>query len=637
MLIKLHDTLTSTLGIKAEKRAGGKDVSSLGAFPLGTVLSLRLTVPRALGARAVVLRICRDGEGDRDLPFFFHSTACSEDVYTLRLDTKELVGDDKSGLFYYEYLLLRGWDTLFSNTENNKDLAFSRKTGRRFRLLVHESDFSTPAWFHGGIMYHIFLDRFFCGEGSVTPHADAVQESDWENGIPQYAPVPGAPLSNNVFFGGNLWGVAEKLDYLQSLGVTVLYLSPIFEAYSNHRYDTADYERIDGLLGGKEAFDHLIREAHARGMRVILDGVFNHTGDDSKYFNRRKNYPSLGAFQSKDSPYFRWYTFRSFPDRYECWWDIEIMPRLNHSIPDCRHYFTGENGIVRKWLAEGADGWRLDVADELSDAFLDELRTTVKETTRHEGLIIGEVWENAADKIAYGKRRRYFLGGQLDSVMNYPLRNAILAFLEKGDALTLYNTLTELYASYPPSVSHALMNLLGTHDTERILTRLGDPTVGEGYSNEELSRRHLGKEEREEAIRKLRLASAIQFTVFGVPSIYYGDEVGMEGYHDPFCRKPFPWGRESKELLSHYRSLAKIRHSHPSLTDGDFRFLCHGNGYFAYERKKGTDTVILLANRMGEHTFSLDGVYYDAQTGHKAEKEITLEGCSFCILSKKAK
>ena len=634
MLIKLHNELTLGCGVTVEKRILGRDVSLLGAFPIGSDLNLRLTVPRALGVRAVVLRLCRDGEEDRDLAFSFHTSSQAQDVYTLTLSSKELSPAGESGLFYYEYLLLRGWDTLFSDTQNNVDLTFSEKRGRRFRLSLYEKDFKVPSWFGGGIMYHIFLDRFCRGKGKAEPHTDAILDPDWENGIPQYAPVPGAPLSNNVFFGGNLWGVAEKLEYLSSLGVTVLYLSPIFKAYSNHRYDTADYEEIDPLLGGEEAFCHLLKSAHERGIRVILDGVFNHTGDDSKYFNRRGNYPSLGAYQSKDSPYASWYTFREFPNRYECWWDIVIMPRLNHKNEDCRRYFTGKNGIIAHWLAKGADGWRLDVADELSDAFLDELRARVKETNP-EGMIIGEVWENASDKIAYGHRRRYFGGRQLDSVMNYPLRDAILAFLERGDADTFYNTVTELYASYPPFVSCALMNLLGTHDTERILTRLGDGTKGEGSTNEDLSRRRLSPKAKKEAVTKLMLASAIQFTVFGVPSVYYGDEVGLEGYHDPFCRMPFPWGRENSELLCHYRTLAKIRHSHPSLADGDFRFVCHGNGFFAYERSKGTDTVRLLANIASEHTFPLEGRWCDALTNRETEREITLSGCAFRILYKK--
>ncbi|MBE6588737.1 MAG: DUF3459 domain-containing protein [Ruminococcaceae bacterium] len=637
MLLKLHDALESGQNIKIEKLADGKDVSLLGAFPCGTVITLRLSVPRALGASAVVLRIHRDGAEPHDLPLSFLTTDHVRDVYTLRLDTEKMCEKADYGLFYYEYLLVRGWDTLFSDTVNNVDCELSPCQKRKFRLLIYEKDFAAPDWFSGGIMYHVFLDRFFKGEGSTALHKDAVIDPDWKTGIPQYARAPGAPLSNNVFFGGNLWGVAQKLDYLSSLGVTVLYLSPLFDAYSNHRYDTADYERIDSILGGEEAFDHLIKEAHARGMRVILDGVFNHTGDDSRYFNRRGNYPEKGAYQSKNSPYYSWYTFRSFPNDYECWWNIEIMPRLDHRTLACRRYFTGANGIVEAWLKRGADGWRLDVADELSDDFLDELRETVKKTTDGEGLIIGEVWENAADKIAYGKRRRYFSGRQLDSVMNYPFRNAVLAFLERGDAKAFYDILTELYSSYPVSVSNSLMNLLGTHDTERILTRLGDSTVGKGKLNAELARLRLSKNDRDNAIQRLKLASAIQFTVFGVPSVYYGDEAGLEGYHDPFCRMPFPWGEENEELLAHYRALGKMRRAHPALKDGTFRFLSCEEGFIAYERKKGTDRLILLANMGEERTFTPSGIFFDAMSGRKRSETLTLPHGAFCILSSKGK
>ena len=603
--------------IQIEKLADGRDASRLGAFACGTHLTLRLRVPRRLGASAVVLRICRDGEGDRDLPLSFVTTHASIDTYELTLDTAALCGARGCGLFYYEYLFLRGLDTLFSDSINNVDMTLSQHSACRFRLLIHEADYATPDWFKGSTMYHVFVDRFFRGTGTVEARDSAVINPDWENGIPQYAPIAGAPLSNNVFFGGNLWGVAQKLDYLASLGVNVLYLSPVFAAYSNHRYDTADYEKIDGLLGGKAAFDNLIQEAHARGMRVILDGVFNHTGDDSRYFNRRGTYPEVGAYQSRLSPYARWFSFRSFPNEYECWWNIEIMPRLQHANEDCRHYFTAPGGICEKWLLQGADGWRLDVADELSDEFLDELRETVKGATNGEGLIIGEVWENAADKIAYGNRRRYFGGRQLDSVMNYPFRNAALAFLQEGDAETFYNILTELYGSYPTSVSHSLMNILGTHDTERFLTTLGEDGESDELSNDALARRRLSPEARAVAIQKMKLAATLQFTVFGVPSVYYGDEAGLEGYHDPFCRMPYPWGREDGDLLSHYRALGALRRRYSALRDGDFRFTYCKNSVIAYERVGADDTLLVIANMGDTHRFPLLGEWNNALTGER--------------------
>ncbi len=634
MLLKLHSALESGQQIRIEKTVDGQDVSRLGALPWGVTLSIRLTVPRTLGASAVVLRIAADGTPPKDLPLTFCTRDAASDTYEIKLDTKEMCGERGYGLFYYEYLFVRGWDTLFSSSLNNVDMELSSSEDCKFRLLVYEKEYTTPDWFSGGVMYHIFLDRFCRGEGPATPHADAEIDPDWENGIPQYARIAGEPLSNNVFFGGNLWGVIEKLDYLSSLGVTVLYLSPLFRAYSNHRYDTGDYEEIDKLLGGEEAFDKLIAEAHARKIRIILDGVFNHTGDDSKYFNRRETYGTVGAYQSKASPYYQWFTFRSHPESYECWWNIEIMPRLNHENEECRHYFTAKGGIVERWLERGADGWRLDVADELSDEFLDELRHTVKCTTNGEGLIIGEVWENAADKIAYGKRRRYFSGRQLDSVMNYPFRNAVLAFIETGDAQIFYDILTELYASYPPFVSNSLMNLLGTHDTERILTRLGDEGAGELLDNEALSRLRLSDGQKRKAIEKLKLASALQFTVFGVPSVYYGDEVGLEGYHDPFCRLPFPWGREDGELLSHYRALGQLRHANPALKNGEFRFLAAENGFIAYERVHGENRLIVLANMGKSYTYSLPGDFFDALTGENVSKSLTVPTLGWRILSK---
>ena len=596
MLAKNHARIEQNQDIRIEKLCNGEDVSRRGAFAWGEEIVFNVFVPRKLGCSAVVLRLAPDGGEDRDVAFNFVQTDAGVDLYSQILSTKAIAKDAHGGLFYYELLFLRGADTLFTSSVNNVDFTLSNHSDTRFRLFLYQKDFHTPQWFWGGTMYHVFVDRFCRGKGKATLRKGAILDPDWENGIPQFVEKNGDPLANNVFFGGNLWGVMEKLDYLASLGVTTLYLSPIFESASNHRYDTADYEKIDAFLGGDEAFDQLIQEAHARGIHVILDGVFNHTGDDSVYFNRRETYSAQGAYQSKSSPYAKWYHFEKFPDKYECWWGIDILPRLHQDRAVCRSFFTGAEGVVAKWLARGADGWRLDVADELCDDFLDELRQTAKEVTDGEALIIGEVWENAADKIAYGARRRYFGGRQLDSVMNYPVRNAILALLVDHDTETFYNILTDLYSSYPPEVCNSLMNLLGTHDTERILTILGDPTRGEELTNTEMSTARLGALQRELAIQKLKIASVLQFTVFGVPSVYYGDEAGVEGYHDPFCRLPYPWGREEKTLVDHYKALGKLRASHRALRDGDFRFLYRDADCIVYERRSARDTVTVAVN-----------------------------------------
>ena len=632
MLIKSHNDIEKNVSPHLWWEVDGHKTATPGAQPKGAVLKLCLELSRAWGAAAVVCRIHPDGGTERDIPLTFVGTQNGVDLYTLSLDTAALCGENENGLFYYELLLVRGWDTLFSHTPNNLDVTFERESGSRFRLLVYKNDFVTPAWFAGGVMYHIFLDRFCQGEGKVTPNRDAVINPDWQNGIPQYPRKNGDPIANNVFFGGNLWGVIEKLDYLESLGVTVLYLSPIFEAYSNHRYDTGDYEKIDAFLGGEEAFDTLVREAHQRGIRIVLDGVFNHTGDDSRYFNRRGNYKTVGAYQSEKSRYSRWYRFRSFPDDYECWWNIDILPRLDHGDEECRRYFTGEDGIIARRTARGVDGWRLDVADELSDDFLDELRGVVKKNTKNEGLIIGEVWENAADKIAYGDRRRYLSGDQLDSVMNYPFRNAVLAFVKDGDAETFYHILTEIYASYPRTVSHSLMNLLGTHDTARILTLLGDDGKGEYLPNDTLAHLTLTQKERENAVTLLKLASVLQFTVFGVPSVYYGDEAGLEGYGDPFCRRPFPWGREDADLLSHYRALGNLRREHQALTRGEFRFVEHDATSFAFERKGESERILVLANMGEAKTFVIPKGSTNALTGEALTTRLTLTHGEWAVL-----
>jgi len=287
------------------------------------------------------------------------------------------------------------------------------------------------------------------------------------------------------------------------------------------------------------------------------------------------------------------------------------MPRLKHKNEACRHYFTGKDGIVERWLKKGADGWRLDVADELSDEFLDELNNRAKGV--NQAFIIGEVWENGVTKTAYGKRRKYFHGHELDSVMNYPLKNAILSFLTNGDSESFYNTVTELYSSYPKPVLDSLMNIISTHDTERMLTLLGDPTAGEGKSNKELSTLRLAPEKRREAKKLFKLASVIQYTVFGFPSLYYGDEAGLEGYHDPFCRLPYPWGKEDHELLRHYKKLGALRKKYTCLKNGDFEFILCEKSVVAYRRKNKKDSLTVYINA-GDKKVNLSGVEIDAKS-----------------------
>lgn len=582
-----------------QKRADGRDASDKNAFPRRTVLSLSVRVPRALGARGIVLRLHGEDGAYRDLAFSFSDAGDTWDFYKLCLPLFAFT-PETGGFFEYELLFLRGADTLFSNTEDQVNMTLSPTSGGRFFLTVFADDFTTPRKVWGRTIYHIFVDRFARGGGARR--RDAVYHRGWEEEIEQYSAYPGAHVENNEFFGGTLWGVREKLPYLKSLGVGVLYLSPIFRAYSNHKYDTADYAEVDFGFGGESAFRALLDECKKYDIIVVLDGVFNHTGDHSRYFERRGDFGGEGAYRSVQSRYADWFSFSQYPDAYEAWWGIPILPRLQLENPAVRDYFLGESGIVAHYTKMGVGGWRLDVADELPDGFLVGLRDRVKENTGGNGVIFGEVWENAAAKISYGKRRRYFLGGQLDGVMNYPLRKGLIAFARDGDAHALCRVLRELWASYPTPVCHTLMNLLSSHDTARILTELGG-VHAEGHTMVELREMRISREEKSAAVARLKIAAALQYTVFGLPSLYYGDEAGVEGYGDPFCRRTFPWGRENKTLLAHYRKLGAIRCENSAFRDGDFRMVSESAHALAFSRQNAENHVIVAANRGTEPFF----------------------------------
>ncbi|MBR6726690.1 MAG: Beta-galactosidase C-terminal domain [Clostridia bacterium] len=605
------------------KRIGTRDVSALGAFCVTDTLTLSVRVPRALGAAGVVLRIAADGKAAADMPLSFVTTTDGEDTYRLELPLCSLDVGETGGLFYYEYLFLRGLDTLFTDTRDNVTFKLRDRSAGKFRLLVTENACDTPHWFHGRTMYHIFVDRFAPGKGQHRP--DAFYHKCWDEEIEQFGAYPGAPVKNNEFYGGSLWGIIDKLNYLETLGVGVLYLSPIFKAASNHKYDTGDYETVDPQFGGEEALKALLAECKKRDMGVILDGVFNHTGSDSRYFNKEGNYDTVGAYQSKESPYADWYYFKKFPDKYECWWSIEILPKMNLSNPATHDYFVGEGGIIDKYTKMGVSGWRLDVVDEIPDPFLDDLCARVRENTDGNGVVIGEVWENAADKIAYGKRRRYFRGRQLHGVMNYPVRKGLISFVREGNAAAFCNVLREIWGSYPATVSHSLMNLLSTHDTDRILTVLGGEPDDGRRTNAQLRVARMTAPQRRAALERLRMAAALQFTIFGVPSIFYGDEAEMEGYHDPFCRRPFPWGRENRELLAFYQKLGRIRREEAVLADGDFAILLQREHAVAFERKSEKGHLIVAANRDSTPlTLTLPQEAKELLSGRKVAKRVEI-------------
>ncbi len=452
-----------------------------------------------------------------------------------------------------------------------------------WQLTVYEES-STPAWFGCGVVYQIFPDRFCRLElpdpagmvGSRTIH------ENWSN-LPDWRPDAQGEVRNCDFFGGSLQGILSKLDDLADFGVTVLYLNPVFESASNHRYNTADYRAIDPMLGTEDDFHHLCQEAKRRGIRVILDGVFNHTGSQSRYFNADGFYSDTGAAQSPDSPYYHWYSFHPWPADYDAWWGIRTLPAVREDASDYRDFIIrGQDSVVRHWLRAGASGWRLDVADELPDDFIGEIRTAMEETAP-DSFLLGEVWEDATTKIAYSMRRRYLLGQELHGVMNYPFRTALIAYLLGGDADEFRETLESLRENYPPHAFYSLMNFLSTHDTPRILTVLGaDHVPG---SKEERAVFRLSPARRQLGLKRLRLAALVLFTFPGAPTVYYGDEAGMEGWEDPFNRAGYPWGQEDSELKSFFSKLAHLRREQPALQTGQLHWRWTAGSLLVFARE----------------------------------------------------
>ena len=519
------------------------------------------------------------------------------------------------GLYFYWFRL--GGCRAALGEDRNAEFSDSASA---YQILVYRECFATPAWFKGGIMYQIFPDRFF-KSGEILVEKGKWLHRDWHE-TPEFRPNEKGKILNNDFFGGNFRGILKKLDYLQSLHVTVIYLNPIFRAFSNHRYDTGDYMQLDPMLGSEEDFSALVSECGKRGIRLILDGVFNHTGDDSRYFNKYGTYDEIGAYQSKDSKYYSWYNFRHIPDKYDSWWGIDVLPAVNENCPSYIDFITGENGVLRRWMKYPLGGFRLDVADELPDEFIAKIRSAVK-SANGDAVVIGEVWEDASNKIAYSTRRKYFQGEELDSVMNYPLKDAIINFVVSGNTSLLRRTVGMLLDHYPKCVLDSLMNILGTHDTVRVLTALGGVCA---YNKEEMAVLKLSAEQRAVATERLKIAAILLYTFFGVPCIYYGDEIGMEGYSDPFCRKPFAWDLIDEDILSHYRWLGELRSRYTVFRDGDYRELYHDDNCIVFERRKGKEAVITVAN-LGNNKYTLrfNGVLYNQLSGERCVDRVDIE------------
>ena len=573
----------------------------MSAIRLDDTVVFCLNIPRQMAATEVTMFLFDDnGLFSSEFKMKWSEMRHGYDIYETVINVKEY----GTGIFWHDYKAVCG--------KNRSDLSVFSPDDAARQILVYSDKFTTPAPVYG-TMYHIFVDRFK-RSGKTNAKDGAILNDDWENGIPEYAEHPGGYLKNNVFFGGDLYGITEKLDYIRALGVKYIYLSPIFDSPSNHKYDTSDYMKIDEMFGGEEALSELIKEAKKYSIKIILDGVFNHTGDDSLYFNKYGNYGNGGAYRSKRSKYHSWYTFRDYDknrDDYECWWNIDILPRVNCDLKSYRQFILGKNGVVEKWFSYGISGFRLDVADELSDEFLKSLRKTVKKQD-NSGIIIGEVWEDASNKISYGKRREYFHGEALDSVMNYPLRDAVLSYIKHGNYSLLARTAYSIYHHYPKESADCLMNILGTHDTARIITALvcNDDT---DLSNREKAYKRLTKEEREKGIKLLSLSYMTLSFFPGIPCIFYGDEIGTEGYSDPFCRKTFKWDKTVTDtddkatyrLLDFYRRIGKVRENEELLASGYVKILLCNFSFAVIMRYNGKGKAIIAVINRSDSSIKL--------------------------------
>ena len=558
----------------------------------------------------------------QEIPFVKKVTAAPYEIWSCEFSLPH------TGLFFY-YFYVATKDGGFRLFKQGDDT--NMEAGALWQVSCIPASFHTPDWAKGATIYQIFPDRFRkSGDcdltGKLTPytvHHDWYEEVDWR-------PTEDGVVLNNDFYGGNFKGITEKMDYIASLGTTILYLNPISKSFSSHRYDTGDYKVPDPMLGTLEDFREMVDCAHAHGIKVILDGVYSHTGSNSPYFNREGQFDSVGAFNSKESPYYSWFTFYSWPHAYNSWWSFDTLPTVNKMDPAFVEFIiTGEDSVIAFWLKQGIDGFRLDVADELPDEFIKLLRDRVKEINP-DAYVLGEVWEDASNKTAYNRRRTYFTNAELDSVMNYPFRTAIINFVRGFDnGKGLRETVMSIVENYPQEVVHCNMNLLGTHDTARILTALVDDFDG---SREEKAKRRLSRNSFDVAYDRLLMASFLQYTLPGSPSLYYGDEACMEGYRDPFNRRTYPWGREDPEFMAHFLRLGQLRKEFEALRLGDIHFFAAGDKHIGFTRSYNGRTFRIYCNRSGDPwEIPTHRLYFGVNMQVVARDHLIIGPRGFCI------
>ena len=526
---------------------------------------------------------------DGETPFYvqMERKTCENEFY--KFSAKHLF--DSVGLYFYHFEA--DGKEIFKDEWGNPS-----HIGAMWQITCYDEEYPLNDVFCGKVMYQIFPDRFLKdGECDLKDKMTPFFVHENMDDIPHYKPDAHGEVLNNDFFGGNLKGIKKALPYLTDLGVEIIYLNPVFMAYSNHRYDTADFMRIDPMLGTNEDFKELCERARVLGMKVILDGVFSHTGSDSVYFDKKGRFGLGGAYGNSESKYKSWYNFKKFPDEYDSWWGIVTLPCVNELEESYCNFITGKDGVIRHWIKNGADGFRLDVADELPDVFIEKVKRASFEEEKN-SCIIGEVWEDASNKISYEKRRKYVLGKELDGVMNYVYKNAIIDYLKNADGERFLETVTDIAENYPKSFLLSSMVMLSTHDTSRIISQLAVENESK-LSKDEKAVYKIAEDEWEKAKSKLYLAVFLLFTLPGNSCIYYGDEAGMQGFQDPFNRRYFGLEIKDEDIFKLYKEMAWLKRDNICLRYGNIEKVYAKGGFALFKRKYEGESVFCALNAGG--------------------------------------
>lgn len=573
------------------------DKNPVGAVECGKNIEYTLHVPQNVYAKSVKLERVLDGSTDwveNEMQFVDFSEGYK--------NYKVTVTFSKEGLYWYHFKIEGNQTLIIQQGADENSVSISDNPNNSFSQIITAKKVIMQLKELGGVIYHIFVDRF-AKSGKVTTRPSLIYKENWTDKPTESEDFE---IINRECYGGNLKGIIEKLDYIKSLNTKVIYLSPIFYAESYHKYNTADFEKIDPMFGSLADLSELVRKAKERDMIVILDGVFNHVGSDSRYFNKFGKFSEVGAYQSLKSKYVDWFNFYDWPDSYEKWWGVPSLPCMNEQNKDYRKYICGKNGIIERYMKLGVGGFRLDVVDELTDDFLTEICQKIYSLNPN-ALIIGEVWEDAAKKISYDKRRQYLWGHQLNSVTNYPLRNAILQFLKTGCADEYINCLNIVKDDYPKFVQSNLMNLIGSHDTSRIINEID--AIDTNHRKE-----------------LLKMATLLEYGFIGIPTIFYGDEVGVSNFKGNISRTPYPWGKEDKSFLYWFKRLGELR-SFKSVIKGSCTIIENEGGVLVLMREFEEERVYIVINHSeSDYKFKTLSKFVEVVTGTSSpQKSFTVK------------